>query len=54
MLIVAGTSLSVYPAAGYIRYFNGRKLVLINMTKTNMDYIADLVIYDDIEKVLGE
>lgn len=54
VLIVAGTSLSVYPAAGYIRYFNGRKLVLINMTKTNMDYIADLVIYDDIEKVLGE
>lgn len=44
MLIVGGTSLSVYPAAGFIRYFNGDKLVLINKTKTAYDEQADLVL----------
>lgn len=54
LLIIAGTSLSVYPANTYIRYFRGRNIVLINKTKTSSDYIADLLIHDDIEKVLGE
>ena len=51
MLIVAGTSLSVYPAAGMIRYFRGKYLVLINKTKTNFDQYADLVIYDSLGNV---
>ena len=51
MLIVAGTSLSVYPAAGMIRYFRGKYLVLINKTKTDFDQYADLVIYDSLGNV---
>lgn len=54
LLIIAGTSLSVYPANTYIRYFRGKNIVLINKTKTNSDYIADVLIHDDIEKVLGD
>lgn len=46
MLIIGGTSLNVYPAAGLIDYYRGNRLVLINMSKTPMDYKADLVIYD--------
>lgn len=44
LLIVGGTSLSVYPAAGLIRYFNGDHLVLINKTQTPYDDQADLVL----------
>ena len=44
MLIVAGTSLTVYPASGLINYFKGRNLVLINKDATPYDNIADLVI----------
>ncbi|MCR5587217.1 MAG: NAD-dependent protein deacylase [Lachnospiraceae bacterium] len=44
LLIVGGTSLVVYPAAGLLRYFNGSHLVLINKSKTSMDNSADLVI----------
>lgn len=51
-LIVGGTSLSVYPAAGLIQYFHGRYLVLINRDSTPMDNAADLVIHDSIGKVL--
>lgn len=51
MLIVAGTSLSVYPAAGMIRYFRGKYLALINKTKTDFDQYADLVIYDSLGNV---
>jgi NAD-dependent deacetylase len=51
MLIVAGTSLSVYPAAGMIRYFRGKYLVLINKTKTDFYQYADLVIYDSLGNV---
>lgn len=51
-LIIGGTSLVVYPAAGLIRYFNGRHLVLINKTQTSYDDKADLVIYDAIGKVM--
>lgn len=53
-LIVGGTSLVVYPAAGLINYFRGKNLVLINKTETQYDNKANLVIYDSIGKVLGE
>lgn len=52
-LIVGGTSLVVYPAAGLINYFKGRKLVLINKSKTQYDSRADLVINEPIGEVLG-
>jgi len=53
-LIIGGTSLVVYPAAGLIQYFSGRNLVLINKTPTSADKNADLCINDDIAKVLRE
>ena len=53
-LIIGGTSLVVYPAAGLIRYFKGQNLVLINKSKTSADSSADLCINDDIAMVLGE
>lgn len=53
-LIIGGTSLVVYPAAGLIDYFNGKNLVLINKSSTSADSKADLVINDSIGKVLGE
>lgn len=53
-LIVGGTSLVVYPAAGLIQYFRGKNLVLINKSKTQYDNKADLVINDSIGKVLGD
>ena len=52
-LIVGGTSLVVYPAAGLIDYFRGRHLVLINKTETRADARAELVIRDAIGKVLS-
>ena len=52
VLIIGGTSLAVYPAAGFIHYFRGDKLVLINKTPTGLDANADLVIYDSIGKVM--
>lgn len=54
MLIVAGTSLSVYPAAGMIRYFRGKYLVLINKTITSFDANADLVIHDSLGHVIEQ
>lgn len=51
-LIIGGTSLVVYPAAGLINYFSGKNLVLINKTKTPYDNKANLVIYDSIGKVM--
>ena len=53
VLIVGGTSLVVYPAAGLIDYYQGRKLVLITRDPTPYDGRADLVIHDSIGKVLG-
>lgn len=53
VLIIGGTSLAVYPAAGLIDYYRGNKLVLINKSKTPMDSRADLVINDSIGEVLG-
>lgn len=52
VLIVGGTSLVVYPAAGLINYYRGNKLVLINRDATAYDGQADLVIHDSIGKVL--
>ena len=51
LLLVVGTSLSVYPAAGLIHYFNGKYLVIINKDTTTLDNKADLVINDDLVKV---
>ena len=53
LMIVAGTSLTVYPAAGLIRYFRGNHLVLINRDATPMDSECDLVIHDKVGEVLG-
>lgn len=52
-LIIGGTSLGVYPAAGLINYFNGRTLILINKTVTPVDRKADLVIRGSIGEALG-
>ena len=52
-LIVAGTSLTVYPASGLIRYFNGNNLILINRDSTPYDDMASLVIHDSLGKVFG-
>lgn len=54
MLIIGGTSLLVYPAAGLIRYFVGDKLVVINKGKTHVDRSADLAIDGNISAVLNE
>jgi len=54
VLIVGGTSLSVYPAAGLINYYRGHKLVLINKTPTPMDSEANLLIQGRIGEVFGE
>lgn len=48
LLIVAGTSLVVYPAAGLLNYFSGSHLVLMNATPTNADADADLIIRDPV------
>ena len=53
MLIIGGTSLAVYPAAGLIRYYRGNKLTLINKSPTPYDSHADLVISGPIGEVLG-
>ncbi|WP_301859487.1 NAD-dependent protein deacylase [uncultured Megasphaera sp.] len=53
MLIIGGTSLVVYPAAGLVRYYNGHKLVVINKSSTDMDSSADLVINESIGKVFS-
>lgn len=52
-MIVAGTSLNVYPAAGFIRCFCGKYFVLINRDPTPADSMADLVIHDKVGKVLS-
>lgn len=54
VLIIGGTSLIVYPAAGLIDVFHGKNLVLINKSHTFADNRADLAIHDDIAKVMGE
>ena len=54
LLIVGGTSLTVYPAAGLIRYYQGNRLVLINRDETPYDHEADLVFRESIGEVLEE
>ena len=53
MLIIGGTSLTVYPASGLINYYRGNKLVLINRDETNFDRRANLVINDSLGKVFN-
>ena len=53
-LIIAGTSLTVYPAAGMVRYFNGKHLVLINRDATPMDNSADLVFHEKVGELLDK
>jgi NAD-dependent deacetylase len=54
MLIIAGTSLVVYPAAGLIRYYRGNRLVLINQSSTSADSAAALVLHEAVGKVLSQ
>lgn len=54
LLIVGGTSLVVYPAAGLIRYYRGNKLALVNLSETSQDQFADLVIHEKIGEVFLE
>ncbi|HNX14565.1 MAG TPA: NAD-dependent protein deacylase [Oscillospiraceae bacterium] len=53
-LIVAGTSLTVYPAAGLLRYFRGANLVLINRDETPLDNAADLVIHANVGEIIAK
>lgn len=54
VLIVGGTSLNVYPAAGLINYYRGNKLVLVNLSETPYDSYADLVIHEKIGEVFSQ
>ena len=54
LMIVAGTSLTVYPASGLVNYFKGKNLVLINRDATPFDYRANLVINDSLGNVFKE
>ena len=54
ILIVGGTSLAVYPAAGLLDYYRGNKLVLINRTATPKDSMADLVIQGSIGEIFAK
>ncbi len=54
LLMVAGTSLTVYPAAGLLRYYRGNRLVLINRDETPYDSEADLVIHDRLGNVFSQ
>lgn len=53
LLIVAGTSLTVYPAAGLINYYQGKRLVLINRDATPYDSRADLVFHESLGKIMS-
>ncbi len=54
MLIIGGTSLVVYPAAGFIRYFKGKHLVMINKSETQADSMADLVLHKSLGSVFEQ
>lgn len=53
VLIIGGTSLGVYPAAGLINYYRGRKMVLVNLSETPYDRYADLIIHEKIGQVFS-
>ena len=54
VLIVGGTSLNVYPAASFIRFFRGKYLILMNKSKTSFDSMADVIIREPIGEVFAE
>ena len=54
LMIILGTSLNVYPAAGLIRYFRGKTLAIINKDVTSFDHNCDIVINDDINNVFSQ
>ena len=54
MLIIAGTSLNVYPAASFINYFNGKHMVLINKSITPYDHLCDLVLHEKLGDVFSK
>ncbi len=54
MLVIGGTSLAVYPAAGLVDYYQGNKLVLVNKTATPRDGMADLVLQESIGELFGK
>ena len=54
LLIVAGTSLTVYPAAGLINYYRGNRLVLINRDETPYDHRADLCLHESLGEIFGQ
>lgn len=54
ILIVGGTSLAVYPAASFVRYFRGKYIVMINKSETEYDNNADLVIRENIGEVFRQ
>ena len=53
-MIVIGTSLVVYPAAGFVRYFKGKNLILINKSETSYDSMCDLVFHEDVVSVINK
>ena len=54
LLIVCGTSLNVYPAAGFIRYFRGKHLAIVNRDETPYDNNCDIIIHDDLVKTFNQ
>ena len=54
MLIVGGTSLAVYPAAGLVDFYAGNRLVLINRDETPLDGRADLVLHEKIGEIMAQ
>jgi len=54
VLLVGGTSLNVYPAAGLLHYYRGGRLAVVNLSETPMDHQADLVIHAPIDEVLAQ
>ena len=54
ILIIGGTSLVVYPAAGLVRYYQGKRLVLVNKGETSADSYANLVIHEKIGEVFSQ
>ena len=51
-MVIIGTSLVVYPAASFVRYFRGEHLILINKTPTDYDGMAEMALYEDVIDVV--
>ena len=54
VMVIVGTSLTVYPAAGFIRYFKGKYLIVINKQETQYDNMCDLVFNEDVVSVVNK